>query len=277
MTVSITPLSDALGVEATGIDLAAPVAASDAEAMTHALDEHLVMVVRDQALTPEQFLAAIRLFGDIMPQHLTNLLMDEHPEIAVLDSRNSPVEADGRVFPTGSKAWHADHTNHARPPKITALYAITLPSSGGDTGFANMQKAYAGLPDATRAELAAMTTVNAIERDSAAVSNADREKYGAPQRHPLIRTHPATGRQAIYVHPGKLAHIEGMEPGESRDFIAYLFERVIQPDIIYRHRWRQGDLVLWDNRAIVHKAFHDYDHTEGRIMHRAILEGEVPV
>ena len=276
--VSLSRLSPALGVEAVGIDLAGPVAADDLSALQKALDEHLVMVVRGQNLTPEQYLDAARLFGDLMPQHLTKILMPEHPEIAVLDSRQSDKDKEGKAIPTGSRAWHTDHTNHARPPKVTMLYAVKLPSKGGDTSFANMQAAYAGLPAEEQAKLAPMVTVNVIEQDTGNVGEDARKTLTrAPQRHPLIRTHPASGKKAIYVHPGKTERIEGMEPEDSRAFVQDLLARAITPDVTYRHTWRPGDLVLWDNRATLHVAHRDYDAAEGRIMHRVILEGEVPV
>lgn len=275
MTLSIAPLSDALGVEVTGIDLTMPVDPADLDAMKRALDDRLVMVIRDQTLNPEQYLAAVRLFGETMPQHLTDMLMEDYPEIAELDSRKTRVGPDGKFATVGSRDWHTDHTNHARPPKITALYAVALPRQGGDTGFANMQTAYAALPAYEQASLAALKTVNKIE-DHDYVSAEDRVKFGAPQVHPLIRTHPATGRKALYVHPGKLDRIEGMEPEESLTFVNDLLDRIIQPDVTYRHEWRLGDVLLCDNRAVLHLAYHDYDHREGRVMHRAILEGEVP-
>jgi len=277
MSVTLKPLSDTFGVEATGVDLAAAVDPADVAAMVASLHENLVMVVRGQSLTPPQYLKAAALFGDVMPQHLTKILMKEHPQIAVLDSRQSDKGADGKAIPTGSRAWHTDHTNHARPPKYTALYAVKLPSHGGDTSFANMQAAYAALPAGERATLDPMVTVNVIEQDTGNVGDDARAALTkAPQRHPLIRTHPENGRRAIYVHPGKTAYIEGMEPEATRAFIKDLLDRAIRPDMTYRHKWRPGDLVIWDNRATLHIAHRDYDAGEGRIMHRVILEGEVP-
>ncbi|MCF3630061.1 TauD/TfdA family dioxygenase [Thalassospiraceae bacterium LMO-SO8] len=278
MSVALSPLTPSLGVEAVGVDLGGPVASEDLSTLQKALSERLVMVVRGQNFTPERFLDAARLFGDLMPQHLTNILMPGHPEIVVLDSRQSDKGEDGKAIPTGSRAWHTDHTNHARPPKITMLYAVKLPSKGGDTSFANMQAAYEGLSAEERDKLNPMITVNVIEQDTGSVGEDARQALTkAPQRHPLIRTHPETGKKAIYVHPGKTERIDGMEPAESRAFIQDLLARAITPDVTYRHTWRPGDLVLWDNRATLHIAHRDYDASEGRIMHRVILEGEVPV
>jgi len=275
VTLSIKPLSDALGVEVTGVDLSQPVDPDDLAAMKRAHADHLVTVVRGQKLTPEQYLAAARLFGDTMPQHLSDMLMDEHPEIAVLDSRKTIAGPDGIKAATGSRAWHTDHTNHARPPKTTVLYALSLPSSGGDTGFANMQEAYAALPEPERKALAALKTVNKIE-DHDYVSAEDRAKFGAPQIHPLVRTHPDSGRKALYFHPGKTDRVGDMKPDESQDFLNDILDKTIKPDVTYRHKWQVGDVLLCDNRAVLHLAYDDYDHAEGRVMHRIILEGEVP-
>ena len=278
MTVTLNPLTENVGVEVTGVDLSGSVADADVDVLTGALQDHLVMGVRDQNLTPVQYLAALGLFGELMDQHLTHLLMAEHPKIAVLDSRRSALDDDGTAMPIGARDWHTDHTNHARPPKMTALYAVQLPSQGGDTGFANMQAAYARLPEDEQADLAAMTTVNVIESHTDYVSEDTRDALKqAPQRHPFIRTHPDTGKKAIYVHPGKLDRFVGMDHDDSIRFCNALLDRVLTPDVTYRHKWRRGDMVIWDNRAVLHVAHRDYDHTEGRIMYRALLEGEVPV
>jgi taurine dioxygenase len=273
MSIAVTPLANALGVAITGVDLTEPVSPCDLETMKQALRDHLVMVIRRQSLSPKQYLAAVRLFGNTMPQHLTDWLMPEHPEIAVLDSRNIPADVDGIVKQPGSRDWHTDSTNFAKPPKITALYAVSLPSSGGDTGFANMHLAFDALPVDMQANLSGMKTNNKVEdRDYVAA-----EHKKTSQVHPLIRTHPETGKKAIYIHPGKAVNFVGMEAAQSRIFANELMDTVIQPDICYRHKWQVGDLLLCDNRSVMHLAYNDYDHAEGRVMHRVTLEGDIPV
>ncbi len=275
MPVTMKPISSALGVEVTGVDLSGPVDEKDLASLEKGLQDHLVMVVRDQHYSAEQYLTAVRLFGETMEQHLTDLLMDDHPEIAVLDSLEYQVGADGRGIPLGSKDWHTDHTNHAKPPKMTAMYAMSLPRAGGDTGFANMHMAYDALPDMDKVAYGELKTVNKIE-DNAYVSNHDKKRFGSLQKHPLVRTHPVTGKKAIYIHPGKTAGIEGMDADESRAFVDRLMARVIQPEISYRHQWRLGDMVIWDNSAVSHVAYRDYDHRDRRIMYRVILAGDSP-
>lgn len=277
MSVILTPLTGAFGVEATGVDLAGDISDADAEAMRDALRDRLVMVIRDQKMSPAQYVESMKVFGVPMRQHLSKLLMPDYPEIAVLDSRIANTKRDdGKIMPIGSRDWHTDHTNHQQPPKMTVLYAVRLPAKGGDTGFANMQAAFASLDADEQADLEKMKTVNSIEQDVGYVDDKARSEFGAPQIHPFIRTHPETGRKAIYVHPGKLARFEGWEPDASRAFVNGLLDRVLTPDVTYRHQWRPGDLVLWDNRALLHVAHTDYDPSEGRILHRMCLEGDVP-
>ena len=276
MGISINPLSNAIGSEILGADLSQPVSSEDFSAINSAMKKSLVVVFRDQKLEPNNLLSAVHLFGNTMEQHLTDTLMEGHPEIAVLDSREMPPDKEGKIIPFGGRDWHTDHTNHEIPPKFTALYAIKLPASGGDTSFANMHLAFDSLPSSEKVKLSSLETVNKIE-DFAYIDEAAREKFGKLPIHPLIRTHPDTGRKAIYVHPGKLEKLVGMEPAESQQLIQNLLEKVLTPDICYRHKWKEGDLLLCDNRAVLHLAHHDYDLKEGRIMHRILIKGERPV
>ena len=276
MSVTVTPLSDTIGAEIQGADLSGSVSLDDLTIIKQALVDSLVLVIRDQNLDPGELLSAVHLFGETMVQHLTDTLMKNRPEIAVLDSREMPPDTEGRVIPFGGRDWHTDHTNHERPSKYTTLYAVKLPSKGGDTSFANMQIAYNSIDSEEQFELAELHTVNKIE-DYGYIDAEARERFGNLPIHPLIRTHPDTGRKAIYVHPGKLERIVGREPKESLDFVNRLLDRVITPANTYRHIWRKGDLLLCDNRAVLHLAHQDYDMAEGRVMHRLLLRGERPV
>lgn len=278
MTLAITPLDGPLGAEAMGIDLAGTVSDDDAEALRAALRERLVLIIRDQDLQPGDYVAGMKIFGEPIEQNEKNLMVPGFPQVTHLDSRVavSTLE-DGTKMPIGSRDWHTDHTNRARPPKMTALYAVKLPSTGGDTGFANMQLAFEGLDADERAKLDRMKTVNALIRKNDYTDDETlAESQKAAQTHPFIRTHPETGKKAIYVHPAKLAHFEGWSAEESKEYLYDLLDRVLTPDIMYRHKWRKGDVVIWDNRALMHLAYRDYDLSEGRIMHRMCLAGEVP-
>ena len=276
MSISVTPLSEAIGAEIKGVDLSLSVSACDVQIIHAAIEQNLVIVLRDQRFSPQTLLSGIRLFGETMEQHLTDTLMDEYPEIALLDSREMPPDKEGRLISFGGRDWHTDHTNHEFPPKFTALYAIKLPATGGDTSFANMQLAYDSLDVEEQKALSELKTVNKIE-DFAYIDEKAREKFGTMPVHPLIRTHPSTHKKAIYVHPGKLECLVNMEAQDSHTLIRNLLDKVITPKISYRHKWREGDLLIVDNRAVLHLAHQDYDLREGRIMYRVLIKGERPI
>jgi taurine dioxygenase len=272
--MKLTPMTEAIGVEVTGVDLSRPISPDTRATLLAALAEGLVMVVRDQVLNPDSLLAAIGNFGPIMRQHLASLLLPDHPLIVALDSSKTKVGADGRFVAIGARDWHTDHAHQERPPNYTALYAVRLPETGGDTSFANMQLAYENLPDALRGKLDGLTVITKI--DDRYSTAEDRSSHAEPHRHPLVRTHPVTRKRGIFVHPGMVTRFDGMEADESQAFLEELLETAITPDIIYRHQWRPGDLVITDNRGQMHVAHQDYDLSFGRVLHRVLVEGEAP-
>jgi taurine dioxygenase len=276
VSISVTPLSEAIGAEIIGVDLSLPVSVDDLQIIHTAIEQNLVVVLRDQRFDPQSLLSAVQLFGETMEQHLTDTLMDEHPEIALLDSREMPPDSEGKIISFGGRNWHTDHTNHEIPPKFTALYAIKLTATGGDTSFANMHLAYDSLDEDEQIALSKLQTVNKIE-DFAYIDEKARETFGKMPIHPLIRTHPTTHKKAIYVHPGKLEKLVGMAAQDSHILIRDLLDKVITRKISYRHKWQKGDLLLADNRAVLHLAHQDYDLSEGRIMHRILIKGERPI
>jgi alpha-ketoglutarate-dependent taurine dioxygenase len=273
---TVTPLGAAIGAEITGLDLSRPVDAATREALNEALADHTVVVFPGQTLSPARLMAASAIFGPPMPQHYSQFNMPGFPDIGILSSVDTDRRPDGSPILRGTECWHTDHTNRERPPKATILHALSLPSRGGDTSFASMRAAYAALPAAEKERFAGMRTVNRLDRDNTA-RDEDRAKYDVGVVHPLVRTHPDNGTRALYFHPTKTDRIVGMEPAESIAFLDALLERVIRPEIVYRHRWRVGDLLVCDNRAALHRAHADYDPAEGRLLHRVIVEGDRPV
>ncbi len=276
MRIQINALSDALGAEIVGVDLRRPMHKTNKAKIMAAMVKYIVVAFRDQHLTPAQYVEAMRQFGIPAKQNHTEQLLAEYPEIWVIDSRNSEISPAGETLVFGSNCWHTDHMNQQLPPKFTALYAIRLPPSGGDTLFANAYKLYENLSGATRASIEGMRTVNGADRHLRA-RKEDADAFAVSAVHPLVRTHPDTGRRALYCHPLKMQYIEGMQPEESFALIDDLLEQALVPDLIYRHQWRPHDLVVIDNRACLHKAARDYDPSVGRVMHRIIVEGERPV
>jgi taurine dioxygenase len=264
---TLSQLHPSLGAEVAGIDLAAPLDATTRDALQRALAEHLALVFRGQSLTPDAYLAAASVFGPPMRQHYSQHNMPEHPDIGLVWHRNGQRAAE---------TWHTDHTNRERPPLATLLMGVEIPSKGGGTSVANMRAAYAALPEAERRRLATLKTINGLDEDRHDTRPEDRARYGAPILHPMVRTHPVHGSKAVYFHISKTIAIEGMTPEASKAYLRDLLERMIRPEIVYRHDWQKGDLLVIDNRATMHRAHDDYDHAESRILWRIIVEGDRP-
>ncbi|HJU15750.1 MAG TPA: TauD/TfdA family dioxygenase [Stellaceae bacterium] len=264
---SLMPLSHSLGVEVLGVDLAGPVDAEIRAALSEALAAHLVLVFRNQALTPEQYLQAATIFGPPMRQHYSQHLMPDHPDIGLVWHRNGQRAAE---------MWHTDHTNRECPPAATMLYGVEIPSAGGATSVANMRAAFADLPDEERQRLIGLRTVNSLDRERTDTRPEDLEKYGTPVVHPMVRTHPVHETPAVFFHIDKVTHIEGMTPEASQAYMRDLLDRMIRPEIVYTHAWRKGDVLVIDDRATMHRAHDDYDHRESRVLWRIIVEGDRP-
>lgn len=276
--MQVTKLSPLVGAEVTGIDLRRPVDAVTREKLHAAAVEHVALVVRDQTFTPEEYLAAVTLFGEPMEQHFTQYALPGLPLVHEVSNRHK--DKSGKRVKHGAD-WHTDHTNHVRPPKFTCLYAVSLPSGGGDTAIANMRAGYEALPEGVKHRIEGMKTVNVFQGSAAATysgqsAEAQVERKPVPVLQPLVRTNPDNGTRALYFHPVKTENIDGMGPAETQVLLRDLLERSIRPEFVYRHKWRKGDMLLWDNRSALHRAYFDYDPEEFRLLYRVLVRGEVP-
>ena len=263
----ITRLHPSLGAEIAGVDLSAPIAEPTRQALSRSLAEHLALVFHDQVLTPAKYLAAASVFGPPMEQHYSQHNMPDFPLIGLIWHRNGQRPAE---------EWHTDHTNRERPPAATLLYGLEIPSAGGGTSVANMRAAYAALPEDERRRLDTLRTFNGLDSGRLDTRPEDREKYGKPIVHPMVRTHPVHGSRAVYFHISKATHIDGMTPEASQAYMRDLIDRMIRPEIVYQHRWRKGDVLVIDDRATMHRAHGDYDRGESRVLWRIIVEGDRP-
>ena len=263
MTLEITPISENIGATVTGVSFDSPIGADTAPLLREALARYVVLVFRDQRLTPAQFLAAMSILGEPMRQNYSQFNLTEFPNIGIINYNDEQTPAD---------TWHTDTTNRVMPPMATALYALEVPRVGGDTSFANMRVAYAALPSQMQRELSGLQTVNTFDGQFE-VHEQDEKDFGTAVTHPLVRTHPETGEKALYFHILKTAHIVGKTPAESRVLLQDLLDESIRPEFVYRHRWQAGDLVIVDNRSAMHKAHDDYDRMETRLLHRIVLKG----
>jgi taurine dioxygenase len=276
--MNVTPLTNDTGAEVRGIDLSRPISETDKATLNRAFVDHSVLVIRDQHLTPQQVVAAVGLFGTIFPQHNTRFALPDCPQIHYLS--NQDRFPDGRRYIPG-EGWHTDHSNDTRPPKATVLHAVELPDKGGDTQFANMAAAYSALPKAMQDRLGGLLAIHVYQSSHSArqlmpLSDANKERIPNAVLHPVVRTHPESGRKAIYINPIRIEGILGLDHKEALPLLAELLEHATAERFQYRHQWRRGDLVMWDNRCLLHKANGDYDMDEERYLYRVMLKGDVP-
>jgi taurine dioxygenase len=272
---TVEPVAGALGAEITGIDLGKPLSDETLGALRRTWLEHGVVFFRDQELPPAAFLAFARRFGEVIEYPFVKGL-PEHPEII-------PVlkQADERVNFGG--IWHSDTAYLDVPPMASMLIAREVPPAGGDTLFANMYLAYESLSDGMKRLLEGLRGINSSASADVSKTREDRMKdsarAGARQEyvatHPIVRTHPETGRKALYVNVAHTVGIEGLTREESAPILAYLYQHQIKPELTCRFRWRPRSIAFWDNRCVQHNAVNDYQGHR-RLMHRITLAGDKP-
>jgi len=278
--IAITKLSSHTGAEVQGVDLTRPLQPAECERLYRAFVERSVLVIRSQRLDAPQFLAAMQNFGEIFPQHNSRFAVPECPQIHYIS--NQDKLEDGSVYIPG-EGYHTDHSNDAIPPKATALHAVRLPATGGDTQFVNMHEAYDALDEAMRRRIDGRLARHVYQSRYSArklpqLPGERRETIGtASVLHPLVRTHPESGRKAIYLNPIRIEEIVGMETGEALALLDELLAHATDLRFEYRHEWRIGDVVIWDNRCLLHKANGDYPVAQVRYLYRLMLRGEKPV
>jgi len=272
--MQIRPMGPQIGVEVTGVDVKTLDDAGFAP-IYQAWLERNVLVVRDQDLSMEDFLRYSRRFGIVVPHPSKSTRHPQIPEITLLGINK--FDADGKlnqaIYRRGAEGWHTDGAYDADPFKATQLYALAIPSRGGDTLFANAYAAYAALPDRLKQRLEGRNgafTYGGRKQKTALLNPEDRD--WTPVLHPIVRTHPETGRKSLYYDPGKIVAIEGLDAAESDALIEQLEAYMIQPGGEYRHQWRVGDIVIWDNRCSYHRAAGDYPPEEDRIHWRVSIK-----
>jgi alpha-ketoglutarate-dependent taurine dioxygenase len=272
-------LSPAGGIAITGADLSQPISEALVALIRQALLDHHVVVIRDQVLTKEQQYDFTLNFGEIedhVARHSDARYGIVH-SVTNLDATGSPTDA---LDIRGNYFWHTDKSYHAVPSLMTLLHAVELPPAGGDTQFANMVLAYRALPDAMKSRLVGLRAIHSweasrLQSGSKPASEAEKRER-PPVAHPIVRTHPETGDQALYIG-NHAAWIEGLDAAEGKTLLAELLAHATQPEFIYTHHWRPGDLVIWDNRALLHRALANYEMgRHRRVLHRTVVRGTIP-
>jgi taurine dioxygenase len=261
----IRPLSDALGAEIIGLDVSAPLDAETFAKVHQAHLDHLVLVFRDQTLTPQQQIDFSKRFGPL-DEHPSQgkAHISGYPDILVVSTKTENGKDVG--LRNAGPTWHSDLAYMERPALGSMLYALELPDSGGDTGFANCYRAYEALPAHLKDAVAGKR----------AIFHSTRADVDA--LHPIIRSHPETGRKSIFVNPQLTTGIEDMDQAESAPLLAEIYAHNASEEFLYFHPWRPGDLAFWDNRCVQHIADHKRlnDPSYIRHMHRTTIAGDVP-
>ena len=273
--IEVRRLGPQIGAEVRGVDVKTLDDAGFAVLYQAWLDSNVLVVRGQEDLQIEDFLRYSRRFGVVLPHPSKSTRHPEYPEITLLGvNKFGPDGAlDMAIYRRGAEGWHTDGAYDQEPFKATQLYALAVPSTGGDTHFASMYAAYDALPEPLKRRLDGVRgafTYGGRQKATALLNSEDRD--WTPVFHPIIRTHPETGRKGLYFDPGKILRIEGLEDRESDDVIEELSGRMIQPGAEYRHKWRKGDIVIWDNRCSYHKAAGDYPPEEDRIHWRVSIK-----
>jgi taurine dioxygenase len=275
--IEVKPLSPHIGAEVLGVDLSRPLSNAEFDTIHNAFLRHHVIFFRDQTLTPDQQLAFGRRWGSLNI-HPYVKGMASHPEI--LEIIKEPQERSN--FGGG---WHSDMSFLEEPALGSQLYAIEVPEVGGDTLFASQYAAYDALSDGLKATLDGLIGIHSAAEEYGAEGQSSRKRASMDSEvvgddvpefeHPVVRTHPETGRKGLYVNPAFTLRFKGWKAKESRPLLAYLFEVSKREEFTCRFRWRKGSLAFWDNRCVWHFALNDY-HGQRRHMRRVTIDGDRP-
>ena len=284
MGVLVIPSGAAAGAEIAGVDVSKRMDDASFAAVEAALHDHFVIVLRAQNIDEDNQIAFAKRFGALAPNTFADYHRHPtHPDILV----NSNIKVDGVNIGNADagQTWHTDQSYMACPPRATLLYALEIPIRDGeplgDTLYANTAAAYDALADDMKARLDGLKAVHSV--------GARKRKGNAPKRvtpelagqypdvsHPIVRTHPFTGRKCLYVFEGECIAIDGMADEDALALIAELSAHIVRPEFIYRHKWQAGDLVMWDNCGLQHLAIKDYGPDERRYIHRVVITGGAP-
>ena len=272
---TLRPLSPVLGAEVIGLDLSHPFDAATRQAVYDAFVQYHVLCFRDQALSKEQQIAFSEQFGTL-ERHIARNRGAENPWVHTVSNLGPDGRPSGKV---GSQEWHSDKSFRPEPSLATILHAVTLPPEGGNTCFADMTSAYDALSEAEKSELDGVRVIHSWELSQQKLgltATAEEVRDAPPMAHPLVRVHPDSGRKSLFMgqHASHFAHLP-MAQGRAR--LAALQAHATQERFLYRHQWRPGDVLMWDNRCLLHRADANFDAARyPRVLHRTCLRGTAP-
>jgi taurine dioxygenase len=272
---TVTSITQHTGAEVRGLDLREVRDDATAQRLRRVLADKGMIVFRDQTLDPPAFQRAVAMFGEIMPQTVARFTLADHPLVGFVSSEDT--DKPGGVRIVRGEQYHTDHSFAAAPPAYTSLFAVALPSVGGDTQFCNALDAYDDLPADTKRKIDGLKVLHVFKssrspRKKAELTAAEKAKL-VETVQPLVLKHPVSGRKGLYLNTAHMERILDMEDAEAFALIDGLMQHVIQPKYEYRHKWQAGDMVIWDNRTVLHQANGDYDPAEKRFLYRVMVRG----
>ena len=271
----IRPLSTVLGAEIVGLDVARPLDAATRASIYEAFVHDQVLCFRDQRLSKDQQIAFTEQFGTL-ERHIARNRGSDNPLMHTVSNLDADGKPSGKV---GSQEWHTDKSFRPEPSMATILHAIIMPPDGGDTCFADMYAAYCALSEADKRQLDGVRVIHSWELSQAKhgrTATPEEILDAPPMSHPLVRIHPDSGRKCLFmgVHA---SHFEGRPMAEGRERLAALEAHATQNQFVYRHKWRTGDMLMWDNRCLLHRADANFDAAHfPRVLHRTCLRGTPP-
>ena len=273
MTATIEPFENGFGAEIAGIDLSRPVSDEDRDTVYAAFLEHHLIVIRGQSLSAGQVVTAARIFGDELEPHLfKHFHHPDTPLIMVLSNRVENGKPKGMA--DAGSFWHTDVSYKPNPAKATMLYAVEVPDDGGDTLFCNLTAAYEALPEAMKTRLDGLKAVHNYAYRPRDVFTSGKVTPPPDCLQPLIRTHPETGRKAIYISPFYMVRIEGLADDDSEALKKEIYDHCLQDRFRMQYKWRTGDIAAWDNAALMHSATtKELDPAKHRTLWRATISG----
>jgi taurine dioxygenase len=273
--IQIKPVSSAIGSDVSGVDLSQPLSDAEFRRIEQAWHDGLILVFHGQQLEEEDQVGFCERFGTLAGVLNKHTGGGHHPSVMYI----SNIKENGKLIgalPDGEMFFHSDQCYVERPAMATMLYAMEIPSKGGDTLFANMYKAYETLPAELKKKLDGLKAENVYDYEASGTKRGSKIKEGVKHfAHPVFRTHPVTKRKALYVNRLMTDHIVGLPIEESNEILNFLFDHAENPEFVYTHQWKVGDVILWDNRCSLH-ARSDFDASERRKLRRITVLGEKP-
>lgn len=285
MSILVEPSGAALGASVRGVDLSSPLSGADFEDLLQAFWDHQVIVVKDQDLSPEAQVAFSKRIGPLESQLNAKFLIPDCPDVLILSNDMKDGKPIGVI--DGGDYWHSDSSHQPLPSLATILFSVKNPDRGGDTQFGNMYLAYDTLPDDMKTRIEGLQAIHAVsklrnKRVTLSKNRPDAKEHYEQQLaipdvvHPIVRTHPVTKKKALYVNERFTIGIKGMSETEADEILDYLFAHQIKREFMYRHKWDDGDLVMWDNRCVIHRAEGGYRYPDVRRLHRTVVAGDAP-